>query len=67
MDTNTQVEERKFTKPSMEHLDVASQVNPRIDNTDAVRRSEDNILKWLKYLPEDCISRMIDMEWDITT
>jgi hypothetical protein len=30
-------------------------------------RSEANILRWMEYLPEDCIARMIEMGWDITT
>jgi hypothetical protein len=30
-------------------------------------RSEENILKWMAYLPEDCIRTMINMGWDITT
>jgi hypothetical protein len=67
MDTNAQVKERVFIESSMESLDAASTINPRLDDADAVRRSEGNILKWMKYLPEDCINRMIEMEWDITT
>jgi hypothetical protein len=67
MDTNAQVKERVFTEPSTESLDVASTINPRLDDADTVRHSEGNILKWMKYLPEDCIHRMIEMEWDITT
>jgi hypothetical protein len=67
MDTNTQVKEGIFTEPSVESLDVAVEMNPRFDYADAVRRSDDKILKWMKYLPEDCINRMIEMEWDITT
>jgi hypothetical protein len=31
------------------------------------QRSADNIQQWREYLPADCISRMIDMGWDITT
>lgn len=30
-------------------------------------RSEANILQWMTYLPEDCIARMIEMKWDVTT
>jgi hypothetical protein len=37
------------------------------DDAEAVRRSESNILQWMKYLPEDCITRMIEMGWDVTT
>jgi hypothetical protein len=39
-----------------------------LDNDPAsIARSEANILKWMEYLPEDCIARMIQMKWDITT
>jgi hypothetical protein len=67
MDTNAQVTERILARPSMESVNVVSAMDPRFDGADAVRRSEGNILKWMKYLPEDCINRMIAMEWDITT
>jgi hypothetical protein len=67
MDTNARVKEGSFSEPSIESLDVASATNPRFEDADAVRRSEGNILLLMKYLPEDCISRMIEMEWDITT
>jgi hypothetical protein len=66
MDTNAQVQEGLSADPLMQLLD-ASAMNPQVNDADAVRRSEDNILRWMKYLPEDCISRMISMEWDITT
>lgn len=33
----------------------------------SIARSETNILKWMEYLPEDCIARMIQMKWDLTT
>jgi hypothetical protein len=32
-----------------------------------VARSENNVLKWMAYLPEDCIRTMIQMGWDVTT
>jgi hypothetical protein len=32
-----------------------------------VVRSENNILQWMAYLPEDCIRTMIAMGWDVTT
>ena len=67
MDTNAQVQEGILAEPSMESLDVASAMSPRFDDANAVRRSEDNILQWMKYLPEDCINRMIQMGWDVTT
>lgn len=36
-------------------------------NYDDVVRSENNILQWMSYLPEDCIRTMIAMGWDVTT
>jgi hypothetical protein len=36
-------------------------------NQDDAARSEENILQWMSYLPEDCIRTMIDMGWDVTT
>jgi hypothetical protein len=32
-----------------------------------VAYSEQNILKWMAYLPPDCIQCMIRMGWDIST
>ena len=29
--------------------------------------SEQNILKWMAYLPPDCIQCMIRMGWDLST
>jgi hypothetical protein len=67
MDTHAQVREGISNEPSMKSSDVASAMDSRSDDSDAVRRSEANILNWMKYLPEDCIHRMIQMEWDLTT
>jgi hypothetical protein len=66
MYTNAQVP-RVFAEPSMESLDAASAIEHLFGDADAVRRSEKNILQWMKYLPEDCIKRMIEMGWDVTT
>jgi hypothetical protein len=38
-----------------------------INDPTLVARSEANIVRWMEYLPEDCIRRMIDMKWDVTT
>ena len=32
-----------------------------------IARSEENILRWMAYLPQDCIETMIRMGWDVTT
>jgi hypothetical protein len=38
-----------------------------IEDSASIAHSEANILRWKEYLPEDCIARMIQMKWDITT
>jgi len=65
MDTNAQVTQRLFVENSSESLDAILPIDARAD--DDVRRSEDNILQWMSYLPEDCIRTMISMGWDIST
>jgi hypothetical protein len=34
---------------------------------ETIARSDANILRWQEYLPEDCIRKMIEMKWDVTT
>ncbi len=29
--------------------------------------SRKNVLRWQEYLPEDCINKMCEMGWDLTT
>jgi hypothetical protein len=65
MDTNAQVPQRCFVERSSESLDAILPIDDRAD--DDVRRSEDNILQWMSYLPEDCIRTMIAMGWDVST
>ena len=67
MDVNAQGRESIFDEPRMQPSQVGRAMNPLFADAATVRRSEDNILKWMTYLPEDCINRMIEMEWDITT
>jgi hypothetical protein len=38
----------------------------RIRAEDAAR-SQENIRRWMAYLPGDCIRTMIAMRWDVTT
>src|SRR3984893_6378043 len=66
MDSNTQVLQRVFVKFPMESSDNASPIDVRVGDDDVVR-SENNILQWMSYLPEDCIKAMIAMGWDVTT
>jgi hypothetical protein len=53
-------------EPPGEPSEAAAPVDVRVKQDDAAR-SEENILKWMAYLPEDCIRTMIDMGWDVTT
>ena len=65
MYTNTQVLQRFFFESSSDSSDAVLPIDGRPD--DEVRRSEDNILQWMSYLPEDCIQMMITMGWDVST
>ena len=40
--------------------------DPEVSDFD-VTYSEENILKWMAYLPPDCVQCMIRMGWDIST
>jgi hypothetical protein len=64
MDTYTQVPHRVFID-LLEGLSAPSSME--VQNDDDVARSERNILRWMEYLPEDCIRTMIQMGWDVTT
>lgn len=64
MDTSTLV--KKFLEVPREPTDIAARLEAQANDADAAR-SEDNILRWMAYLPEDCITTMIAMGWDITT
>lgn len=66
MEANTHVLQRVFVKLPMESSDIASPIDVRVSDADVVR-SENNILQWMSYLPEDCIKAMIAMGWDLTT
>jgi hypothetical protein len=65
MDTNTQVLQRCLFEGSSESSDAILPIDARAD--DDVRRSEENILQWMSYLPEDCIRTMIVLGWDVST
>jgi hypothetical protein len=64
METSTFVQ--YFVGCSEEPSDAAAPVEAQVNENDAAR-SEENILKWMQYLPEDCIRTMIEMGWDVTT
>ena len=68
METHTQVQQGGGLDLAMEASHSTSpgrEMHNLLD--DSVARSESNILRWMDYLPEDCIKKMIEMEWDITT
>jgi hypothetical protein len=65
MDTTTQVLQRFLFEGSSNSSDAVLPIETQAD--DDIRRSEDNILQWMAYLPEDCIRTMITMGWDVST
>jgi hypothetical protein len=67
MATDARAQQRVFAESSLEALELVPAMAQLFGDAGAVRRSESNILQWMKYLPEDCINRMIEMQWDVTT
>ena len=65
MDTNSQMQTRISVGVPTDSSDTASLMNGRT-YADVVR-SENNVLQWMSYLPEDCIKTMVAMGWDVTT
>jgi hypothetical protein len=65
MNTDTQMLQRLFVDLHTESSGAASPLVSRAN--DDVVRSENNILQWMAYLPEDCIRMMIQMGWDVST
>jgi hypothetical protein len=66
METDTQVQPRVFMRLGGELWDAATRAGVGVSKADVVR-SEENILRWMTYLPQDCIETMIRMGWDVTT
>jgi hypothetical protein len=64
MDTYTQFPQRVFID-LVEDATAPSSMDAQHDAD--VARSERNILRWMAYLPADCIKTMIQMGWDVTT
>jgi hypothetical protein len=65
METNAQVLQHAFVEFPVESSDNSPPIDFRV-NAEVVR-SENNILEWMSYLPEDCVRTMITMGWDVTT
>ena len=66
MEPDTLVQQQDFVEVPAEPSDAAIPAELRV-NADDAARSEENILQWMSYLPEDCIRTMIEMGWDVTT
>ena len=66
MEPDTLVQQQDFAELPGEPSGAAAPVEARVNHDDAAR-SEENILQWMSYLPEDCIRTMIEMGWDVTT
>jgi hypothetical protein len=66
MQSNTQVLHQFFVDSDLESAKANSAVDAQL-NQAAVIRSENNILLWMAYLPEDCIRTMVLMGWDTST
>jgi hypothetical protein len=64
MDTYPQVPKRAFIDLVEYPVEPSSM---DWQNDADVARSERNILRWMAYLPQDCIKTMIRMGWDVTT
>jgi hypothetical protein len=59
-------QQQVFVEISPESLDTASPAI-RYESDADIAHSENNILQWMAYLPEDCIRTMVLMGWDVTT
>ena len=66
METQAHAQRRAFIEMESESLAIAARADAR-ESTADIARSEENILRWISYLPEDCIRTMVLMGWDMTT
>ena len=66
MATEAHAQQRVFIDMQSEPLADPARSVARESAAD-IARSENNILQWMSYLPEDCIRTMVLMGWDITT
>jgi hypothetical protein len=58
--------EAHFADSPGDPSEAGAPADVRMGAKDAAR-SQENIRQWMAYLPEDCISTMIKMRWDVTT
>ena len=66
MQTDTEGPQRVFVELPSEIPEAAAPIEAAVSDAD-VARSEENILRWLQYLPADCVQSMIRMGWDVST
>jgi hypothetical protein len=66
METDTQFQPQVYMGLAGELWDASAPAGVGVGNADMVR-SEENILRWMAYLPQDCVETMIRMGWDVTT
>jgi hypothetical protein len=66
MERDTQVQLQVFMELAGELRDAPAPAGVPVGNAELVR-SEENIVRWMAYLPQDCIETMIRMGWDVTT
>jgi len=65
VETDSRVRQPAFVELPADPPDAATP-DARSTVADAAR-SEQNVLQWMSYLPEDCVRTMIDMGWDLST
>jgi hypothetical protein len=65
MRTDTEGPQRVFLDVPNE-MPEAAPIEAAVSDA-AIARSEENILRWMQYLPADCIQTMIRMGWDLST
>ena len=66
MEADSQAQQRVSAEMPTEPSEASAAVEVQVSTADAAR-SEDNILQWMAYLPEDCVRTMIEMGWDVST
>ena len=66
MQTDSRMPLPAFVEPPADPSGAAATAAVPLNDADAAH-SEENILQWMAYLPEDCIRTMIDMGWDVST
>jgi len=66
MSTQAHLQRRPFIEMQSETFAIAGRADARESAAD-IAHSEENILRWMSYLPEDCIRTMVLMGWDIST